>query len=128
MGCRPLSAHTGGVVLEKLESINARVGGLDGRNKSVVACRQRLTSSGRVEKEVATCGTTTPQRLARLGGLQAWEVTHVAMASTGVSWKPVWNMLAGHVELVLVNARHVQMVPRRTTDVKASAWITQLLQ
>jgi transposase len=114
--------------MEKLDAIYERVGGLDVHKKSVVACRRRLTSSGRVEKEVATFGTTTPQLLALLGWLHEWDVTHVAMESTGVYWKPVWNILEGHVELLLVNARHLKTVPGRKTDVKDAEWIAQLLQ
>jgi transposase len=115
-------------LLETLEAIYARVGGLDVHKKSVVACRRRLTSSGRVEKEVATFGTTTAQLLALLSWLNEWDVTHVAMESTGVYWTPVWNMLAGHMELLLVNARHVKTVPGRKTDVKDGAWMAPLMQ
>jgi transposase len=114
--------------MEKLEAIYERVCGLDVHKKSVVACRRRITSSGRIEKDVATFGTTTPQVLALLGWLQEWNVTHVAMESTGVYWKPVWNLLEGHVELLLVNARHLKTVPGRKTDVKDAEWIAQLLQ
>lgn len=114
--------------MEKLEAIYERVCGLDVHKKSVVACRRRVTSSGRVEKEVATFGTTTAQVLALLEWLKAWDVTHVAMESTGVYWKPIWNLLEGHVELLLVNARHLKTVPGRKTDVKDSEWIAQLLQ
>jgi len=56
------------------------------------------------------------------------QVTHVAMESTGVYWKPIWNLLEGAVELVLVNAEHIKAVPGRKTDVKDSEWIAQLLQ
>jgi len=114
--------------MEKMEAISERVCGLDGHKKSVVACRRRLTSSGRVVQEVCTFGTTTVQLLALVEWRKEWEVTHVAMESTGVYWKPVWNILAGHAELLLVNARHVKMVPGRKTDVKDCAWIAQLLQ
>ena len=115
--------------MEEMDAIYERVGGLDVHKKSVVACRRRLTSSGRrVEKEVATFGTTTPQLLALLAWLQEWDVTHVAMESTGVYWKPVWHMLEGHVELLLVNARHLKTVPGRKTDVKDCEWIAQLMQ
>src|SRR5436309_6050497 len=50
------------------------------------------------------------------------------MESTGVYWKPVWNILEGVVELLLVNAEHIKQVPGRKTDVKDSEWIAQLLQ
>jgi transposase len=114
--------------MDQMETLYERVGGLDVHKKSVVACRRRLTPSGRVEKEVATFGTTTPQLWALLAWLHEWEVTHVAMESTGVYWKPVWNILEGRVELVLVNARHVKTVPGRKTDVTDCEWIAQLMQ
>jgi transposase len=114
--------------MQEMEALYERVCGLDVHKKSVVACRRRLTSSGRVKKEVATFGTTTPQLLALLAWLQAWEMTHVAMESTGVYWKPVWNILEGHVALLLVNARHVKTIPGRKTDVKDCEWIAQLMQ
>lgn len=114
--------------METMDAIYERVCGLDVHKKSVVACRRRLTSSGRVEKEVATFGTTTSQLLALVAWLRQWEVTHVAMESTGVYWKPVWNILEGHVELLLVNARHLKTVPGRKTDVKDCEWIAQLMQ
>jgi transposase len=115
-------------MMEKMEAIYERVCGLDVHKKSVVACRRRLTSRGYVEKEVATFGTTTAQLLALLAWVKEWEVTHVAMESTGVFWKPVWNLLEGHVELLLVNARHLKTVPGRKTDVKDCEWIAQLMQ
>jgi len=114
--------------MDQMETLYERVGGLDVHKKSVVACRRRLMPSGRVEKEVATFGTTTPQLWVLLTWLHEWEVTHVAMESTGVYWKPVWNILEGHVELVLVNARHVKTVPGRKTDVTDCEWIAQLMQ
>jgi transposase len=55
-------------------------------------------------------------------------VTHVAMESTGVYWKPVWNILEGQFTLVLANAQHVKNVPGRKTDTKDSEWLAELLQ
>ena len=114
--------------MQEMETLYERVGGLDVHKKSVVACRRRLTPSGRVQKEVTTFGTTTSQLLTLLAWLKEWDVTHVAMESTGVYWKPVWNILEGHVELLLVNARHLKTVPGRKTDVKDCEWIAQLMQ
>jgi transposase len=54
--------------------------------------------------------------------------THVAVESTGVYWRPVYNLLEGSVELAVVNAQHVKMVPGRKTDVRDSAWLAQLLE
>ena len=50
------------------------------------------------------------------------------MESTGVYWKPIWNILETRFQMVLVNARHIKQVPGRKTDVKDSEWIAQLLQ
>ncbi len=54
-------------------------------------------------------------------------VTHCAMESTGVYWKPVFNILEGQVEVLLVNAHHIKNVPGRKTDVKDAEWSAQLL-
>lgn len=54
-------------------------------------------------------------------------VTHVAMESTGVYWKPVFNVLGDDFQILLVNARHVKNVPGHKTDKKDSAWLAKLL-
>jgi transposase len=100
---------------------------LDVHKKSVVACRRRLGDGERVEQEVRTFGTTTAEVLALLDWLLAWEVTIVAMESTGEYWKPVFNLLEGNVEVILVNAQHVKQVPGRKTDVKDAEWLAELL-
>src|SRR4029077_650815 len=60
--------------------------------------------------------------------LSAEGVTHVAMESTGVYWKPIWNLLENRFELLLANAQHIKTVPGRKTDVKDSEWIADLLR
>jgi transposase len=102
--------------------------GLDVHKKTVVACVRRVGPDGQFESEVLTFGTTTAELLALNDWLTARGVTHAAMESTGIYWKPVWHILEGHFELVLVNARHIKQVPGRKTDVKDSQWIAQLLQ
>lgn len=59
--------------------------------------------------------------------LKANEITHVAMESTGVYWKPIFNILEADFEVILVNARHIKNVPGRKTDKADSKWITKLL-
>jgi transposase len=54
--------------------------------------------------------------------------THVAMESTGVYWKPVYNILEGSLELLVVNAQHMRTVLGRKTDVRDAEWIADLLQ
>jgi transposase len=101
---------------------------LDVHKKTVVACRRIINEGGRLDQEVKTFGTMTGDLLALSEWLAEAGVTHVAMESTGVYWKPVWNILAGRFEVLLVNARHIKQVPGRKTDVKDCEWIGQLLQ
>jgi transposase len=60
--------------------------------------------------------------------LQAAGCTHVALESTGVYWKPVFNLLQGDFEILVVNAQHIKAVPGRKTDVRDAEWIADLLQ
>lgn len=55
------------------------------------------------------------------------QVSHVAMESTGIYWKPVFNVLEQDFEVILVNARHVKNIPGHKTDKKDSAWLSKLL-
>jgi len=102
--------------------------GLDVHKATVVACVRRMLEGGRIEKEVRTFGATTRELLELSDWLGQKGVTHVAMEATGVYWKPVWNVMEGRFELVLANARHIQNVPGRKTDVKDCEWIAQLMQ
>lgn len=102
--------------------------GLDVHKRTVVACVRRIDDRGAARQEVRTFGTTTEELLALGDWLAAAGVTHAAMESTGVFWKPVFNLLEGRFAVVLVNAQHVKQVPGRKTDVKDCAWIAQLLQ
>lgn len=97
--------------------------GLDVHKDSVVACRL-----SEAEREVRTFGTTTAELLNLAAWLKEAGCTHVAMESTGSYWKPIYNLLEGHFTLVLVNARHLKLFPRRKTDKKDAAWIADLLQ
>jgi transposase len=109
-----------------MEIMYARCAGLDVHKESVVAC-MRVQDGRRAKFEVREFGTTSRE----LRELQAWLTesgcTHVAMESTSVYWKPVFNLLEGHVEVILANARHVKAVPGRKTDVKDCEWLANLL-
>jgi transposase len=102
--------------------------GLDVHKETVVACIRRLDPRGRAHQEVRTFGTMTCHLLALADWLAGEGVTHVAMESTGVYWKPVFHLLEGRFEILLVNAQHIKQVPGRKTDVKDCEWIAQLLQ
>jgi transposase len=105
--------------------------GLDVHKDTIVVCVRRLRPGAKrkIESTVRTFGTTTEQIL-DLGDWLAKEgVSDVAMESTGVYWKPIWNLLeSGPYQLLLVNAQHIKHVPGRKTDVKDCEWIAQLLQ
>jgi transposase len=111
-----------------MDVIYPRCAGLDVHEAFVMVCRRVLGPAGRLEKEVRRYSTMTADLLALADWLADAEVTHVAMESTGVFWKPVWNLLEGRFTILLVNPRHVKQVPGRKTDVSDAAWIAQLLQ
>jgi len=102
--------------------------GLDVHKKTVTACL--ITSIEGLEpvKEIRTFRTMTADLLALADWLQEAGCTHVAMESTGVYWRPVYNLLEGQCELLVVNAQHIKAVPGRKTDVKDAAWIAELLR
>lgn len=102
--------------------------GLDVHSRTVAACVRRVDDRGQVHKEVRTFGTMTRDLLALSDWLAKEGVTHVAMESTGVFWKPIYNILEAQFEILLVNARHVKNVPGRKTDVRDCEWLAQLLQ
>jgi transposase len=108
-----------------MDILYRRCAGLDVHKKTVVACVRRIDDRGVPHQEVRTFGTTTEELLALGDWLAEAGVTHAAMESTGVFWKPVFNLLESRFAVVLVNAKHV---PGRKTDVKDCAWIAQLLQ
>jgi transposase len=101
---------------------------LDIHKQTVVACVRCQDAKGGARQETRTFGTTTRALLELADWLSAQGVTHLAMESTGVYWKPVWNVLEGQFEMLLANARDIKQVPGRKTDVKDAEWIAQLLQ
>jgi transposase len=105
-----------------------RCAGLDVHKKTVVACVRRPGPDGAVTSHVHTFGTMTAELLALADWLEAHGVHHVAMESTGVYWKPVFNLLEGRFEVMVVNAGRIKQVPGRKTDVTDAEWIAQLLQ
>lgn len=111
-----------------MEILVERACGLDVHQATVVACVLTGAPGSRPKKEIRTFGTC----LRDLEELRDWltdqAVTHVAMESTGVYWKPVYTVLEGSFELVVGNAFHIKNVPGRKTDAKDSEWIADLLR
>jgi transposase len=111
-----------------VEVVYARCCGIDVHKAMVVACLISPGAGGQVRKEVRTFGTMTDELLALGDWLTEAGCTHVAMESTGVYWKPIWNLLEGSFELLLANAQHIKAVPGRKTDVRDCEWIADLLR
>lgn len=102
--------------------------GLDVHKKTVVACLISSGKNGRVDRHVRTFGTATADLLVLADWLRAEGCTHVAMESTGVYWKPIYNLLEGDFQVLVVNAHHLKTVPGRKTDVRDAEWIADLLR
>lgn len=111
-----------------METIYKPVAGLDIHKKNIVVCLRKTHSDGSVEEEIRTFSAMTDDLLALCDWLAEQQVTHVAMESTGVLWKPIWNILEGYpFELQLAGARELKQVPGRKSDVKDCQWIAHLL-
>lgn len=109
-----------------MQTLHERCCGLDVHKQSISAC-VRVTQGAEAVEEFAAFGTMSSDIL-RLGDwLEGHGVRHVAMESTGVYWKPIWNLLEERFELMLVNAQHIKHVPGRKTDMMDCQWIAQLL-
>jgi transposase len=112
-----------------MEIVLARCCGLDVHKKSVTACVLTPGDQAGTRREIRTFETMTDSLVRLADWLTESEVRHVAMESTGIYWKPIWNILeARGFVLLLANARHVQNVPGRKTDVKDAEWLAGLLQ
>ena len=108
-----------------MEVIHKACAGLDVHKRTVVACARTADTGPGLTR---TFGTMTADLLEMATWLASLGVTHVAMEATGVFWKPVWNLLEGRFDLMLVNPRDIKQVPGRKTDVKDAQWIAELLR
>ncbi len=106
-----------------MEVLHRRCCGLDVHKQTVVACVIRPKN-----KETQTFSTMTGDLLKLKEWLLECKVTHVAMESTGVYWKPIYNVLEDSFTLLLVNAQHIKNLPGRKTDVQDAEWIADLLK
>lgn len=111
-----------------MQVIYERCCGLDVHKTKIVACLITPGEGGRPQKEIRSFGTTTDELHLLSDWLSAAGCTHVAMESTGVYWKPVYYILEGNFEVLVVNARDIKRVPGRKTDVSDAEWIADLLR
>jgi len=111
-----------------VDIVYERCAGLDVHKKTVVACTITPDKKGKRQKGCQTFSTMLPDLLRLEAWLEELGVTIVAMESTGSFWKPIFNVLEGHFEVMLVNAQHLKTVPGRKTDMNDAQWIASLLQ
>jgi transposase len=106
-----------------MQVVYERCCGLDVHKRTVVACVLVTHPDGTVQREVRTFGTMTADLLALADWLAAQGISVLAMESTGVYWKPVYNLLEEGRQILLVNPQHLKTVPGRKTDVKDAEWL-----
>lgn len=109
-----------------MEVVYSQCCGLDVHKETVVACVS-IRDKGKLYKEIRTFRTMTSDLVVLHDWLLSHGITHVAMESTGVYWKPVFNLLEASFTVLLVNAAHIKAVSGRKTDVKDCEWIADLL-
>jgi len=110
-----------------MDVIHERCCGLDVHKRTVVACIRIQKAEGGADIDIKTFSTMSFDLLILRDWLTASRVTDVAMESTGVFWKPVYNLLEDQFQILLVNAHHIKALPGRKTDVKDCEWIADLL-
>lgn len=112
-----------------MEVVHERCCGLDVGKDEVVACVRAPNGARGRRQEVRTYKTFTSQLEALALWLRDEGVAAVVMEATGQYWKPIWYVLEEQgFELMLVNARHVKILPGRKTDVGDAAWLAELLE
>jgi transposase len=109
-----------------MQVVAACCAGLDVHQASVVACVNRTGHDGRSHKEVRSFGTMRDDLIGLRDWLKQAGCALVAMESTGVYWKPVYEMLEDHFDMMMANARHIKNLPGRKSDVKDCDWISDL--
>lgn len=110
-----------------MEIVYERCAGLDVHKKNVKVCFTGPGQNGRRTKETRTYLTMTEDLLQLRDWLKGQGCTHIALEATGVYWRPIYHLLEGDFEVLVVNAHHIKAVPGRKTDVKDAEWIADLL-
>ena len=111
-----------------MRMVYPRCCGVDVQKKTITAGVLIRHAAGDDQQEIRRFGTRTRDLLELADWLHSSQVTPVAMESTGVYWKPVWNILEGQFEVVWVKAQPLTAVPGRKTDIKDCQWLADLLQ
>jgi transposase len=111
-----------------METTVARGAGVDVHQGTMVVTVRVPDPDGQRQVTTQTFGTMTSDLLAIRDWLQSLGVTHVAMESTGIYWRPLYYLLEEQCTVLLVNMQHLKHVPGRKSDVRDSEWLAQLLE
>lgn len=111
-----------------VNTVHERCAGIDVGKDFVMCCALVGPAGGKTTSSTERFNTTTREILRMADWLAEKGVTHVVMESTGVYWKPLYNLLEGQFEVWLVNAQHVKGVPGRKTDVEDCRWLADLMR
>ena len=110
-----------------MEEVYERCCGLDVHRDSIAACVM-IGHGAQKRKEIKTFATFTQDIEELAKWLKSLEIRHVAVESTGIYWKPIFNVFEGDFDVILVNPQHMKNVHGRKTDVKDSEWLCKLLK
>ncbi len=108
-----------------MEVLHRALAGVDVHLRKAVVCL-RIQKGSKVVREVRSFGTTTPELLELRAWLVAEQCPIVVIESTGVYWKPIFNVLEGELEVILANAAHVKTLPGRKTDMRDAEWLAEV--
>lgn len=109
-----------------MDAIRECCAGMDVHQETVVVCILKGPLDIKPRPQIRTFGTTTKELLQLQDWLAEYDCKEVAMESTGVLWKPIWNVLESTCNLILANPKHIKNLPGRKTDIKDAQWIAQL--
>lgn len=119
---------TRGKKREILGVVNEICCGLDVHKEIILGCMLSVDEQGKGQCEIREFGTFTDDLVNLLEWIESYGCRIVAMESTGIYWRPVYNILEPYVTVVLANARHIKQVPGRKTDIGDSEWLAELLR
>jgi transposase len=111
-----------------MEAIIERCCGIDVHKKTITVCLMIGEADKTPRQTIKTFSTMTEDLLACRDWLICEGCTYAVLESSGVYWKPLFNVLEDAIEVILANARHIKNVPGRKTDVKDCEWLAQLLR
>lgn len=111
-----------------METLIKNCAGMDVHQETIVVCVMTEETDEAPVVETRTFGTMTRNLFELLTWLESKEITHLAMESTGIYWRPVYNILEGYFTITLANAQRIKNVPGRKTDVADAEWIAKLLR